>query len=71
MKKILLVALMFFGMMAMVQAQYSWTQKADLGGMKRQAAVGFAINKNWNMINIFVVSILFCNFVAPKFLNII
>ncbi len=53
MKKILLVALLFGGMMGMVHAQYSWTQKTDLGGMKRQAAVGFAIgNKGYIAIGL-------------------
>ncbi len=43
MKKILLFTLLFLVTAGITIAQNTWTQKADVGGVKRQSACGFAI----------------------------
>jgi|ERR1035437_1627884 N-acetylneuraminic acid mutarotase len=43
MKKIAIILFLITGMNNQINAQYAWTQVDSLGGMNRQAAVGFAI----------------------------
>lgn len=44
MKKKLLITLLFLATVTTTQAQYSWSQKTDFGGINRQSAVGFSVS---------------------------